>query len=84
LVKNALDISLKKLLIEQDVEGAVDYVKSLVSDLLQNKTDISMLIISKTLSKPEEYKSKQPHVTLMEKMLARDKGTAPKVGDRVP
>lgn len=43
-----------------------------------------MLIISKTLSKPEEYKSKQPHVTLMEKMLARDKGTAPKVGDRVP
>lgn len=43
-----------------------------------------MLIISKTLSKPEEYKSKQPHVTLMEKMIARDKGTAPKVGDRVP
>ena len=54
-----------------------------VSDLLCNKLDISQLVITKELAK-EDYKAKQAHVALAEKMRKRDAGTAPKLGDRVP
>ncbi len=67
--------------------GAIDYVKQVISDLLQNKLDISMLVITKALGKgadSEDYKAKQAHVELAERMRKRDPGSAPAVGDRVP
>jgi len=36
------------------------------------------------MNKKEEYKNKQPHTELADKMFARDPGSAPKTGDRVP
>ena len=43
------------------------------------------MVISKELSKTrEEYKSKQAHAELAARMAARDPGSAPKLGDRVP
>jgi DNA polymerase delta subunit 1 len=82
-------------LIEQDVDGAVNYVKSQISDLLQNKMDISRLVITKSLNKgaeyalglggkKEDYKTKQAHVELAARMKKRDAGSAPQMGDRVP
>jgi len=55
----------------------------MISNLLQNKIDLSLLVITKALSK-NEYKSKQAHVELTNRMHARDPGSAPHVGDRVP
>ena len=61
------------------------YTKQTISDLLQNKIDMSQLVISKSLSKSgEEYAGKQAHVELAEKMRKRDASTAPSMGDRVP
>ena len=53
--------------------------------MLQNKVDMSQLVISKSLSKNEDdYAAKQAHVVLAEKMRKRDPATAPSLGDRVP
>lgn len=42
---------LKKLLLEQDEEGAKEYVRYTVSQLLQNNVDLSLLVVSKSLGK---------------------------------
>jgi DNA polymerase delta subunit 1 len=85
LVRIMMDTCLKKILIEQKVDDAVNYVKKQISDLLQNKMDISLLIISKSLSRStDDYKNPQPHTVLADKIKKRDPGNAPATGDRVP
>jgi DNA polymerase delta subunit 1 len=95
LVRDLIQTSLNKILIEQDVEGAIKYVKTQIADLLQNKMDISQLVITKSLNKgaeyalglggkKEDYKVKQAHVELAARMRKRDAGSAPQMGDRVP
>jgi DNA polymerase delta subunit 1 len=73
---------LDKLLVERDVEGAKTFVKQTIADLLQNKVDLSQLVITKALSK-SDYANKQAHVELAERMKKRDAGSAPALGDRV-
>ena len=46
-VKNVVTTSLEKILMERDVEGAKDYVKSTISDLLMNRLDLSLLVVTK-------------------------------------
>lgn len=86
LVVEVVTTCLDKLLVERDVKGAIKYVQGIVSDLLQNKIDLSMLVISKSLGKSASssgYAVKQAHVELAERMRKRDPLTAPSVGDRV-
>ncbi|KAJ1733356.1 DNA-directed DNA polymerase delta [Coemansia biformis] len=83
LVPLVLNTCLKMMLIDRDVDGAVSYTKGVIADLLQNKIDLSMLVISKQLSKTD-YAAKQAHVELAERMRKRDAGSAPQLGDRVP
>ena len=82
LVQNVIETILRKILIGQDLEGAQEYVKDTISDLLQNKIDMSQLVITKALSK-NDYANKQPHVEVAERMKKRDAGSAPSLGDRV-
>lgn len=70
------------MLIERDVKGAEAYAKQVISDLLQNKVDLSQLVITKALAKAD-YAAKQAHVELAERMKKRDAGSAPAMGDRV-
>jgi len=58
------------------------YVKETISELLQNKIDMSNLVITKALTK-SDYANKQAHVELAERMRKRDAGSAPALGDRV-
>jgi DNA polymerase delta subunit 1 len=46
-----VDTVLRKILIDRSVDDAVTYCKGVISDLLQNRIDISLLVISKSLSK---------------------------------
>ena len=46
-VKNVVTTSLEKILMERDVEGAKNYVKSTISDLLMNRLDLSLLVVTK-------------------------------------
>ncbi|GJQ12626.1 hypothetical protein GpartN1_g4417.t1 [Galdieria partita] len=85
LVANVVSKVLEKLLVERDVQGAIDFVKKTISDLLQNKVDISLLVVSKELSKAAaDYDANQAHVTLYKKLYQRDPGSAPSLGDRIP
>ena len=84
LVQIVIETVLKKILIDRDLDGAQDYVRETISSLLQNKIDLSMLVITKALTKrDEDYKAKQAHVELAERMKKRDAGSAPALGDRV-
>ncbi|GAA96997.1 uncharacterized protein L969DRAFT_53941 [Mixia osmundae IAM 14324] len=82
LVSTVIETCLNKMLIERDLSGAEEYVKQVISDLLQNKIDLSQLVITKALAKTD-YKAKQAHVELAERMRKRDAGSAPSLGDRV-
>lgn len=84
LVRNVVSTCLDKILVERNPEGAIAYVKGIISDLLQNKLDLSLLVISKGLTQDaEDYDNKAAHVELAKKMKKRDPATAPTVGDRV-
>ncbi|MFH4977002.1 hypothetical protein AB6A40_003711 [Gnathostoma spinigerum] len=85
LVSKVLSTCLEKLLLERDATSALEYAKKVISDLLCNRIDISELIISKELTRASTaYTSKLAHVVLAERMKARDPGSAPRLGDRVP
>jgi len=51
LVVTVIETCLRKMLIERDVKGAEAYTKQTISDLLQNKVDLSQLVITKALAK---------------------------------
>ncbi|KAK3308577.1 DNA polymerase family B-domain-containing protein [Chaetomium strumarium] len=82
LVQTVIEKVLRMILIDQDVPGAQEYVKDTISDLLQNKIDMSKLVITKALTK-DDYAAKQAHVELAQRMKKRDPGSAPGLGDRV-
>ncbi|KAG1677462.1 hypothetical protein FOA52_001918 [Chlamydomonas sp. UWO 241] len=85
LVKNVVTTCLERILVGRDVQGAVGYVKGVITQLLTNKIDLSLLVISKGLTQDvDEYDSKAAHVELAKKMRKRDPATAPTTGDRVP
>lgn len=79
LVANLINSCLQKLLIDRNPDGAVDYAKQIISDLLCNRIDISQLVITKELTK-SEYAAKQAHVELAAKMKKRDPGIVRRVG----
>lgn len=87
LVRQVVERVLNTILIERSIPLAMKYVQDMMSDLLQNKIDLSLLIITKSLGKgdrAEDYANKQAHVELALRMKKRDPSTAPGSGDRVP
>uniref|UniRef100_A0AAV1TDL5 DNA polymerase n=1 Tax=Peronospora matthiolae TaxID=2874970 RepID=A0AAV1TDL5_9STRA len=86
LVRRMVESVLRKILINRDVPGAIAYTKNVISDLLQNRIDISLLVITKGLKKTvdqDDYKVKQAHTELAERMRKRDAGSAPALGERI-
>ena len=60
-VKETVQNTLNMMLIDTDAGKALDYCKGMISDLLQNRIDLSLLVITKGLGKktmkPEESKT---------------------------
>lgn len=85
LVRQVVETCLHKILVERDVTGAVGYVKGVIGDLLMNRMDMSLLVITKGLTQEvDDYDNRAAHVELARKMRVRDPATAPAVGDRIP
>jgi DNA polymerase delta subunit 1 len=57
LVKEVVQNVLNKILIERSYEDAIQYCKKVIADLLQNKIDLSLLVISKGLGKKMKSES---------------------------
>lgn len=82
LVAITMQGALNRLLIDGDKESAVKFIKSVVQDLITERIDLQLLIISKAFSKSaDDYKAKQPHLTVVEKLKQR--GHVVKIGDRI-
>ncbi|KAK8780201.1 hypothetical protein V5799_018458, partial [Amblyomma americanum] len=65
LVANLINTCLERILINRDPDGAVEFAKQTIADLLCNRVDISQLVITKELTKNDgEYAAKQAHVEL--------------------
>ena len=81
MVDNLIDC----LFYEKSFEKAVRLVMRVVQSIMDGSIDVSLLIISKSLSKEaKDYTATAPHVTLTRKLQKRDLHTAPRMGDRVP
>ena len=65
-----IDAVLRKVLIEEDVDGAKSFTKQRISDLLQNKIDLSYLVVTKSIGKMD-YGTKLAHVELAKKLRKR-------------
>ena len=84
LVRTVMNHTLELVIKQSNIEGAVQYIKNVISDLLANKIDIQMLIITKSISKSiQSYDGKVAHIELAKRMALRDPATAPRTGDRV-
>ncbi len=82
VAKEVQEHVLEIILREQSPQKAVDYVRSIVSELKQRKIPLDDLIIWKTLTKPpEQYAIRAPHVEAA-KML-KEKGWHLTSGDKV-
>jgi DNA polymerase I len=89
LTSRTLNRVLELVLIDGDVDRAVEHVKKVVSDIrnLDPRKDseiIESLVLTRTLTrKTDSYKNKQPHLTVAEN-LKRRTGIMPSIGTRIP
>ena len=71
------------LLNEINVDKAVDFIKSSISDLLKGKYPLYNFITSKTLKSQYADRTRLAHVCLADRMRDRDPGNAPEINERV-
>ena len=89
LTSITLNTVLELVLIEGDVDKAVEHVRKVVSDVrnLDPEKDaeiIESLVLTRTLTrKTDSYKNKQPHLTVAENLKKRT-GIIPSIGTRIP
>ena len=89
LTSKTLNRVLELVLKEGRVDDAIDYVRGVVDrvrnlDVSRDWDLVEDLILTRRYTKKKEsYKSKQPHITVVEKIRKRG-GIVPAIGDRVP
>ena len=81
IVKDIYGGALDILLGGGTVSTAREFVNKMLKDMVDNKIPLDKYIMTKALS--DNYKVEMPHRMLADRMIARDPGTAPQVGDRV-
>ena len=72
------------LLNQQDLHESIKFLKDELHDLVNGKTPITDLVISKSLRASYKDASKIPHKVLADRIGERDPGNKPQVNDRVP
>lgn len=89
LTSITLNRVLELVLIQGDVDRAVEHVRNLVSNVrnLDPGKDVEIiekLVLTRTLTrKTDSYKNKQPHLTVAENLKKRT-GVMPSIGTRIP
>jgi DNA polymerase elongation subunit (family B) len=83
IVKEIYGGALDVLLQERDIKKAQTYVQQQLVKVLKNGYSLDKFIMSKALGDNYKIPDQMCHVVLAKRMIARDPGTAPKVGDRI-
>ena len=81
-VRKTLKQLLNLVLDSNDPRPAIEYARKCAKDLLTGKVDPKELTMSKQLG--ADYKTRQPHVEVRDKIRKRAPGSEPQNGDRVP
>lgn len=84
IVKKIVGGMVDILLNEVDVDKAVEYIKTSISDLLKGKYPLYNFVTSKTLKSNYVDRKRIAHVVLADRMMERDPGSAPQINERVP
>jgi DNA polymerase delta subunit 1 len=80
-VRGVLKKLLTLVLDSNDPRPAIEYARQSARDLLAGRVQVNELTMSKQLG--SDYKTKQPHVMVRDKIRARAPGSEPQNGDRV-
>ncbi len=83
IVKDVFGGALDMLLTDKDVRKAQQFVNGKLLDVLENRVPLEKFIVSKSLRDDYKNPGQIAHRVLADRMESRDKGTAPKVGDRL-
>jgi len=89
LTSITLNRVLELVLIEGNVDQAVEHVRKVVSEVrnldpARDSEIVESLVLTRTLTRrTESYKNKQPHLTVVEKLKERT-GVVPSIGTRIP
>jgi hypothetical protein len=75
-----IDILMKK----QDIPTAIDFLKSCLQNIIQEKYAMDKLIITKSLRSGYKNPNAIAHKVLADRITARDPGNKPSSGDRIP
>ena len=72
------------ILLQQDVAASIDFLRQSLTELVDGRTSLEDLIVTKTLR--AEYKNPEQiaHQVLAQRMGERDPGNKPQVNERVP
>jgi len=75
-----IDILMK----EQNIQKAIDFLKSCLQNIVDEKYTIDKLIITKSLRSGYKNPKSIAHKVLADRITARDPGNKPSSGDRIP
>jgi len=75
-----IDILMKK----QNIQEAIDFLKSCLQNIVEEKYPIDKLIITKSLRSGYKNPQSIAHKVLADRITARDPGNKPSSGDRIP
>jgi DNA polymerase delta subunit 1 len=75
-----IDILMK----QQDIQKAIDFLKSCLRNIVDEKYPIDKLIITKSLRTGYKNPNAIAHKVLSDRMTERDPGNKPSSGDRIP
>ena len=84
IVKKIVGGMVDILLNEVNIEKAVEYIKTSISDLLKGKYPLYNFVTSKTLKANYVDRTRIAHVVLADRMMKRDPGSAPQINERIP
>lgn len=84
IVKTIFGGAMRELLDKNDVAGGAGLVKRLVDELVEGKTSLGQLTITKSLRAEYANAMGVAHKVLADRITARDPGNAPAAGDRIP
>jgi len=84
IVKTIFGTAMRTLLLEKDVAKATRGVQQACLDLVQGKVKLGQLTITKSLRADYADASRIAHKVLADRMAAREPGSAPASGDRIP
>jgi DNA polymerase elongation subunit (family B) len=84
VVKDVYGGAINIILKEQNLKKSIDFLKTCLRNIIQEKYPIDKLIISKSLRSGYKNPNSIAHKVLADRMTLRDPGNKPSIGDRIP